>query len=131
MEKEQKAKYDMDLRKKLEKKQFNTDLNKEEYEELNSLLKEQKLTKADFLRKSMNILKERNDNMYSINKSYTVLKTNALKEKGVVFQTNSYDEAKKVLNYFNENNVKHGYANDVYEIVEHLDTNKIIDIILK
>ena len=131
MEKEQKSKYDMDLRKKLEKKQFNTDLNKEEYEELNSLLKEKKLTKADFLRKSMKILKERNDNMYSISKSYTVLKTNALKEKGVVFQTNSYDEAKKVLNYFNEYKVKHGYANDVYEIVEHLDTNKIINNILK
>ena len=49
----EKAEYDMELRKKLEKKQFNTDLSKEEYETLNNLLKE----KENYMRVKCIIIK--------------------------------------------------------------------------
>ena len=57
MEKFNKSKYDMDYRKN-HKKQFNIDLNIDEYEELEELLKKHNLTKVNFVRKSMEILKE-------------------------------------------------------------------------
>lgn len=53
-----KSKYDMNLRKKLEKKQFNTDLSKTDYEELNNLLNNLELSKALFIRISKNNLKK-------------------------------------------------------------------------
>ena len=59
-EKFDKAKYDNNYR-KTHKKQFNIDLNIDEYEELEELLKKYNLTKVNFVRKSMKILKE--DNM--------------------------------------------------------------------
>ncbi len=54
----EKSKYDMNLRKKLEKKQFNTDLSKTDYEELNNLLNNFELSKALFIRISTNNLKK-------------------------------------------------------------------------
>lgn len=54
----EKSKYDMNLRKKLEKKQFNTDLSKTDYEELNDLLNNFELSKALFVRVSKNNLKK-------------------------------------------------------------------------
>lgn len=46
----EKAIYDMNIRKKLEKKQFNTDLSKEEYNELYELLQKNGLSKVLFIR---------------------------------------------------------------------------------
>lgn len=54
----EKAKYDMNLRKKLEKKQFNTDLSKDEFEKLNELLIRLGINKALFIRIAKNNLKE-------------------------------------------------------------------------
>lgn len=54
----EKAKYDMKLRKKLEKKQFNTDLSKDEFEKLNELLIRLGINKALFIRIAKNNLKE-------------------------------------------------------------------------
>lgn len=56
----EKAEYDMKLRKKLEKKQFNTDLSKEEYETLNNLLKEKGLSKVLFIRLAKEELENNN-----------------------------------------------------------------------
>ena len=55
-----KAQYDIEYRKK-HKKQFNTDLNIEEYEELNNFLKKKKITKAQFVRDAFKKLKEEYD----------------------------------------------------------------------
>ena len=63
--------------------------------------------------------------------SYTVIRINALNEKSVIYQTNSYSEAEKVLNYFNENKTKYGYAKDIYNILQYTNTQKIINKILK
>lgn len=57
----EKAKYDMELRKKLEKKQFNTDLSKEEYQKLDNLLNEKGLSKVLFIRLATEQLQ--NDNL--------------------------------------------------------------------
>lgn len=51
-----KEKYDSNYRKKF-KSQFNVDLNKDEKEELDNLLKEKGLTKSEFLRASIYSLK--------------------------------------------------------------------------
>ena len=52
MKKFDKIKYDMDYRKK-HKSQFNVDINKEEKEEIEALLKNNGITKADFLRNAI------------------------------------------------------------------------------
>jgi hypothetical protein len=51
-------KYIQEYRKE-HKKQFNVDLNKDEYEELVKLLKEKDMTKVEFIRKSIEWLKEK------------------------------------------------------------------------
>lgn len=56
----EKAAYDIELRKKLEKKQFNTDLSKEEYDCLNNLLKEKGLSKVLFIRLAKEELENNN-----------------------------------------------------------------------
>lgn len=53
-----KVKYDKEYRKE-HKAQFNVDLNKEELDELNDLLKKSNLTKVDFIRKAISDLKSR------------------------------------------------------------------------
>lgn len=63
--------------------------------------------------------------------SYTVIRINALNEKSVIYQTNSYSEAEKVVNYFNKNKTKYGYAKDIYNILQYTNTQKIINKILK
>lgn len=50
--------YDIEYHKK-HYKAFKVDLKKEEMEELNNLLKKRKLTKADFLRQSIEELKKK------------------------------------------------------------------------
>lgn len=63
--------------------------------------------------------------------SYTIIRKNSVDEESVIFQTNSYAEAEKVLNYFNENKCKYGYAKDIYKILHYVSKNKkIIDKIL-
>ena len=57
MEKFNQTKYVMDYRKQ-HKAQFNVDLNKSEKEELDILLKDNNLTKAEFIRLAINALKE-------------------------------------------------------------------------
>lgn len=52
MEKFDKTKYDMDYRKK-HKSQFNVDINKEEKDEIDALLKNNGMTKTDFLRNAI------------------------------------------------------------------------------
>lgn len=52
MKKFDKIKYDMDYRKK-HKSQFNVDINKEEKDEIDALLKNNGITKADFLRNAI------------------------------------------------------------------------------
>ena len=61
MEKFDQTKYIMDYRKK-HKAQFNVDLNIEEKEELELLLKEHGLTRAQFLRNAINDLKQQKKN---------------------------------------------------------------------
>lgn len=56
MEKFDKTKYDMDYR-KVHKSQFNVDLNKDEKDELDALLKESGMSKAEFLRKAIKQLR--------------------------------------------------------------------------
>lgn len=56
MEKFNQTKYIMEYRKQ-HKAQFNVDLNKSEKEELDILLKEKNLTKADFIRLAIEALK--------------------------------------------------------------------------
>lgn len=51
-----KSKYDMEYI-KTHKKKFSTDLNISEYEELNKILKEKNMTKAQFIRNYFEILK--------------------------------------------------------------------------
>lgn len=51
-------KYIQEYRKE-HKKQFNVDLNKDEYEELVKLLKEKGITKVEFIRKSTEWLKKK------------------------------------------------------------------------
>lgn len=58
MEKFNQTKYIMEYRKQ-HKAQFNVDLNKSEKEELDILLKENNLTKADFIRLAIKALKEK------------------------------------------------------------------------
>ena len=58
MKKFDQTKYIMAYRKK-HKAQFNVDLNIEEKEELEALLKEHGLTKAQFLRSAINELKQK------------------------------------------------------------------------
>lgn len=57
MEKFNQTKYVMDYRKQ-HKAQFNVDLNKSEKEELDILLKDNNLTKAEFIRLAIKALKE-------------------------------------------------------------------------
>ncbi len=52
-----KQQYDIDYRKRF-KKQFNVDLNIEEYNELNDLLTKHNLTKVQFLRNAISSLKK-------------------------------------------------------------------------
>lgn len=52
MEKFDKTKYDMDYRKK-HKSQFNVDINKDEKDEIDALLKNNGMTKTDFLRNAI------------------------------------------------------------------------------
>lgn len=59
MTREEKTKYDMDYRKK-HKKQFNVDLNIEEYDELTELLKKQNIKKVQFVRIAFEELKKGN-----------------------------------------------------------------------
>ena len=61
MEKFNKVAYDNEYRKK-HKAQFNVDLNIEEKEELELLLKEHGLTKVQFLRNAINDLKQQKKN---------------------------------------------------------------------
>ena len=61
MEKFDQTKYIMDYRKK-HKAQFNVDLNIEEKEELDLLLKRHRLTKTQFLRNAINDLKQQKKN---------------------------------------------------------------------
>lgn len=49
--------------------------------------------------------------------NYSVLRTNGVGEKSIIFQTNSYTEASRVTNHCNENKDEYGFANDNYEIV--------------
>ena len=58
MEKFNQKKYIAEYKKK-HKKQFNTDLNIDEYNELEKLLKNNNLTKAKFLRNAIKELKEK------------------------------------------------------------------------
>lgn len=51
-------KYIQEYRKE-HKKQFNVDLNKDEYEELVKLLEEKGMTKVEFIRKSIEWLKKK------------------------------------------------------------------------
>lgn len=51
-------KYIQEYRKE-HKKQFNVDLNKEEWEELNKLLKEKGITKVEFVRKGIEELRKK------------------------------------------------------------------------
>lgn len=63
--------------------------------------------------------------------SYIIIRKNSVDEESVIFQTNNYAEAEKVLNYFNENKSKYGYAKDNYKILHYVSKNKkIIDKIL-
>ena len=57
MEKFNQTKYVMDYRKQ-HKARFNVDLNKSEKEELDILLKDNNLTKAEFIRLAIKALKE-------------------------------------------------------------------------
>lgn len=57
MEKFNQSQYINDYR-KAKKKQFNVDLNKEEFEELNKILKDKNMTKVDFVRQALKRLKE-------------------------------------------------------------------------
>lgn len=57
MEKFDKTKYDMNYRKS-HKAQFNVDINKNEKEELDTLLSENMMTKTEFLRNAINQLKD-------------------------------------------------------------------------
>lgn len=52
-----KKQYDMNYM-KLHKKQFKVDLNIEEYEELEKILQQKKISKVQFVRTSINKLKE-------------------------------------------------------------------------
>ena len=61
--------------------------------------------------------------------SYTIIRKNSVDEESVIFQTNSYAEAEKILNYFNENKCKYGYAKDNYKILQNSNTKKINDTI--
>lgn len=64
--------------------------------------------------------------------NYSVLRTNGVGEKTVIYQTNSYTEANRVANYFNENREDYGFAHDNYEIVTTDYTQiKIIEKIIK
>ena len=58
MEKFNQSKYIQEYRKE-NKKQFNVDLNKEEAEELDRLLKEKGMTKVEFVRKAIEELKKK------------------------------------------------------------------------
>lgn len=58
MEKFNQSKYIQEYRKE-NKKQFNVDLNKEEFEELDKLLKEKGMTKVEFVRQAIERLKEK------------------------------------------------------------------------
>lgn len=71
-----KTKYDMELRKKT-KKQFNTDLYKDEKEELDRLLKQENITKTEFIRNAITNLKEK----IKMKKYYVVLGTELFKRK--------------------------------------------------
>ena len=58
MEKFNQSKYIQEYRKE-NKKQFNVDLNKDEAEELDRLLKEKGMTKVEFVRKAIEKLKKK------------------------------------------------------------------------
>ncbi len=58
MEKFNQSKYIQEYRKE-NKKQFNVDLNKDEAEELDRLLKEKGMTKVEFVRKAIEELKKK------------------------------------------------------------------------
>ena len=63
--------------------------------------------------------------------SYTIIRKNSVDEESVIFQTNSYEEAEKIVKYFNENKCKYGYVTDIYKILHYVSKNKkIIDKIL-
>lgn len=59
MEKFNKVKYDNEYRKK-HKKAFNTDLNIDEYEEMQKLLEKHNMTKVNLVRYAIKKLKEEN-----------------------------------------------------------------------
>lgn len=53
-----------------------------------------------------------------IKMNYSVLRTNEVGEKTIIFQTNSYTEAYRVVEHCNKNKLEYGYAGDVYEIIQ-------------
>ena len=63
--------------------------------------------------------------------NYSVLRTNGVGEKSIIFQTNSYTKASRVAKYCNKNKDEYGFANDNYEIVstDYTLINKIEKIL--
>jgi hypothetical protein len=62
--------------------------------------------------------------------SYSILRTNMLGEKSIIYQTNTYAGAEDFLKEMNNNKCKYGYVNDKYEIIK-LNYNKQIEKIVK
>lgn len=62
--------------------------------------------------------------------SYSILRTNMLGEKSIVYQTNTYAGAEDFLKEMNNNKCEYGYVNDRYEIIK-LSYNKQIEKIVK
>lgn len=146
-----KAKYDMELRKKLEKKQFNTDLSKEEYQKLDNLLKEKGLSKVLFIRLATEQLQNNNlkittfDNIINFltNKKITLdkeeldnfrfyISKNNIKQTKIKFNTIEIKYITSQNNSFADIEIIDTLQNKYYKGTYTVDTlNKLLNIIKK
>lgn len=147
----EKAKYDMELRKKLEKKQFNTDLSKEEYQKLDNLLKEKGLSKVLFIRLATEQLQNNNlkittfDNIINFltNKKITLdkeeldnfrfyISKNNIKQTKIKFNTIEIKYITCQNNLFADIEIIDTLLNKYYRGTYTVDTlNKLLHIIKK
>ena len=147
----EKAKYDMELRKKLEKKQFNTDLSKEEYQKLDNLLKEKGLSKVLFIRLATEQLQNNNlkittfDNIINFltNKKITLdkeeldnfrfyISKNNIKQTKIKFNTIEIKYITSQNNSFADIEIIDTLLNKYYRGTYTVDTlNKLLNIIKK
>lgn len=103
-----KAQYDMDYR-KMHKAQLNVDINKDEKDELDMLLKDNMMSKTDFIRNAINQLKDQPIRVY-------------IYEDAVVFNKEDEDGNEYMTEAFYINKDNHGNECVGLNILDVIDT---------